>query len=159
AQEIVTVSLGRLGTPGSNMADLAYSPTYDEAQRGGFDARVRLDDMDAEGIDVAVLYPSVGLNFWAVEDVDAAISLARDYNDWLAEYCAAAPARLYGAAMVPWQSPEASVAELERAHSELGFRAAFLRPNPCLGRTIAHPRHEAFWSRAEELGVTVGIHE
>src|SRR5262245_25696797 len=114
-QEIVTVSLGKLGTPGSNMADLMHSPTYDEAQPGGFDSRVRLADMDAEGIDVAVLYPSVGLNFWAVEETEVAISLARNYNDWLAEYCAAAPTRLYGAAMVPWQSPEASVAELERA--------------------------------------------
>jgi predicted TIM-barrel fold metal-dependent hydrolase len=159
AQQIVTVSLGKLGTPGSNMADLTHSPTYDEAQPGGFDSRVRLADMDAEGIDIAVLYPSVGLNFWAVEDAGVAISLARNYNDWLAEYCAAAPTRLYGAAMVPWQSPEASVAELERACAELGFRAAFLRPNPCIGRTIAHPTHETFWARAEELGVTIGIHE
>jgi predicted TIM-barrel fold metal-dependent hydrolase len=158
-QEIVTVSLGKLGTPGSNMADLAHSPRYENAQPGGFDPKVRLVDMDTEGIDAAVLFPSLGLNFWAIDDPDIAISLARAYNDWLAEYCAAAPTRLFGAAMVPWQSVDASVAELRRAHDELGFRAAFLRPNPCVGRTIAHPSHDAFWEAAEALDMTVGIHE
>jgi predicted TIM-barrel fold metal-dependent hydrolase len=158
-QEIVTVSLGKLGTPGSDMADLERSPTYDEAQPGGFDPDARLVDMDLEDIDTAVLYPSLGLNFWSVLDVRAATSLATAYNDWLAQYCAASPARLYGAAMVPWQSTAAAVAELRRAHDELGFRIAFLRPNPCLGRTITHPDHERFWETAEELDVTIGVHE
>jgi predicted TIM-barrel fold metal-dependent hydrolase len=141
------------------MADLSESPSYEDAQPGGFDPRLRLADMDREGIDVAVLYPSLGLNFWAIIDHDAATSLARAYNDWLAEYCSAAPDRLFGAAMVPWQSPAASVAELRRAHDQLGMQAVFLRPNPCLGRTVVHPAHEPFWAAAEELGMTVGIHE
>lgn len=158
-QEIVTVCLGKLGTPGSDMADLANMPTYDDAQPGGFDPRVRLVDMDTEGIDVAMLYPSLGLNFWAVDSPTAAVVLARAYNDWLAEYCSADPTRLFGAAMVPWQDPDAAVAELQRAHRDLGMRAVFLRPNPCLGRTIVHPAYESFWSAAEELDVTIGIHE
>ena len=158
-QEIVTVSLGKLGTPGSNMADLASSPTYDQAHPGGFEPNRRLLDMDSEDIEIAVLYPSLGLNFWSITDVDAAISLARAYNDWLAEYCAADPQRLYGAAMVPWQSTDAAITELRRARDELGFRVAFVRPNPCLGRTIAHPRHERFWEIAEDLDITIGIHE
>jgi predicted TIM-barrel fold metal-dependent hydrolase len=123
-QEIVTVSLGKLGTPGSDMADLSSSPEYDDAQRGGFDPVARLRDMDLEGIETAVLYPSLGLNFWAITDVDAAVALARAYNDWLAQYCAADPRRLHGAAMVPWQSIDAAVTELLRAHDELGFPAA-----------------------------------
>ncbi len=158
-QEIVTVSLGKLGRPGSSMADLSESPSYEDAQPGGFDPHARLKDMDLEGIDAAVLYPSLGLNFWAITDPAAATSLARAYNDWLAEYCSAAPDRLFGAAMVPWQSPAAAVDELRRAHRELGMNVVFLRPNPCLGRTIVHPAHEPFWDAAEELGMTVGIHE
>jgi predicted TIM-barrel fold metal-dependent hydrolase len=158
-QEIVTVSLGLLGTPGSRMSDLEGSPVYEHAQPGGFDPTARLTDMDVEGIDAAVLYPSVGLNFWALEDPGAAVALARAYNDWLAGYCAAAPERLFGAAMLPLQDPDASVRELRRACSELGFPAAFVRPNPCLGRAISHPAHEPVWAAAEELGVTMGVHE
>jgi len=158
-QEILTVSLGFIATPGSDMSDLPNSPTMDEAHPGGSDPVARLVDMDSEGIDVAVLYPTMGLNFWAIEDVRAAVALARAYNDWLAEYCAAAHERLFGAAMLPLQDPAAAVAELRRAHDELGFPAAFLRPNPCLGRSIVHPAHEPLWEAAEELGVALGIHE
>jgi predicted TIM-barrel fold metal-dependent hydrolase len=158
-QEIVTVSLGKIGTPGCAMSDLSSSPDYADAHAGGFDPVARLHDMDAEGIETAVLYPTLGLYFWAITDPEAATAMARAYNDWLAHYCAADPARLHGAAMVPWQSVDAAVAELRRAHDELGFPAVFLRPNPCRGRTISHPSHEPFWAAAEELGVTVGIHE
>ncbi len=119
----------------------------------------RLADMDAEGIDRAVLYPSVGLYVWAVPDPAAAVSIARAYNDWLASYCTADRARLFGAAMVPVQDPEAAVAELRRAHDELGFPAAFLRPNPSCGRSLSDPAYEPIWAAAEEVGMTIGIHE
>jgi predicted TIM-barrel fold metal-dependent hydrolase len=115
--------------------------------------------MDAEGIDVAVLYPTIGLGCWAISDPHAAIAVSRAYNDWLAAYCAAAPARLHGAAMVPFQDPDAAVAELRRASEELGFVSVFVRPNPCRGRAIVDAAYEPFWAAAAELGVAVGIHE
>ena len=157
--EVVAASLGLLATPGSNMADRESYKTIEEALPGGFDPVQRLSDMDSEGIDVAVLYPSIGLYFWALEDPRAATALARAYNDWLAEYCQTAPTRLFGAAMVPMQDPGAAIRELRRASTELGFPAVFLRPNPCCGRSISDRRHEALWEAAEELGVAVGIHE
>ncbi|HEX2737506.1 MAG TPA: amidohydrolase family protein [Acidimicrobiia bacterium] len=158
-QEIVTAPLGLLGTPGSDMSAFSKAKPFADAQPGGFDPVIRLGDMDTEGIDVAVLYPSVGLNFWAVKDPDAAVALARAYNDWLSSYCAADPRRLFGAAMLPVQDVDAAVAELRRARTELGFPAAFVRPNPCNGRLLADPAHEPLWEAAEELDVTIGIHE
>ncbi len=159
SQEIVTVSLGFLGSPGSRMEDLAHSRRYEEAQPGGFDPKLRLEDMDSEGIDVAVLYPSIGLNFWAIENPAAAVHLARAYNDWLAEYCVADRDRLFGAAMLPFQDPAAAVAELRRCVTDLGFPAAFVRPNPCCGRSLSHPAFEPVWAAAEELGAVIGVHE
>jgi predicted TIM-barrel fold metal-dependent hydrolase len=158
-KEVVAVSLGLLATPGSKMSDTGAMKTIDEALPGGYDPVRRLADMDLEGIDVAVLYPSVGLNFWAIEDARAAVVLARAYNDWLASYCQADSSRLFGAAMVPLQDPPAAAAELRRCAEELGFPAAFVRPNPCAGRVIADPAHEVVWQTAEELGVAIGVHE
>lgn len=158
-QEILVVSLGALGTPGARMSDPDAFRPLEEALAGGSDPERRLEDMDTEGIDAAVLYPSVGLYCWAIKDPEAAIAVARAYNDWLAGYCATDPARLFGAAMVPLQDPEAAASELRRAHEELGFPAAFVRPNPCLGRVLADAAHEPLWEAAEELGVAVGIHE
>ena len=157
-QEILAVSLGLLGTPGARMGGQAMKPLED-ALPGGFDPIQRLADMDVEGIDAAVLYPSVGLYAWAIEDPVAAVAVARAYNDWLAGYCSADPSRLYGAAMLPMQDPAAAATELRRAKEELGFPAAFVRPNPCLGRSISHKSHEVVWDTAEQLGVTIGLHE
>jgi predicted TIM-barrel fold metal-dependent hydrolase len=161
AQEIVTAPLGLLGTPGSRMdeTDPAKKIPWERAQRGGFDPVERLRDMDAEGIDVAVLYPSLGLNFWAIDDTEAAVALARAYNDWLADYCATDRRRLVGAAMLPLQDPATAAGELGRAARELGFPAAFVRPNPCRGRHIGDAAFEPVWAAAEEFEVTIGVHE
>jgi predicted TIM-barrel fold metal-dependent hydrolase len=157
-QEILAVSLGLLGTPGSRMGGQPMKP-WGEAQPGGFDPVRRLADMDLEGIDAAVLYPTLGLYAWALEDNRAATAVARAYNDWLAEYCGVNNARLFGAAMLPMQDPPAAARELRRAHGELGFSAAFVRPNPCQGRAISDKSNEVVWEAAEELGVTIGVHE
>jgi len=157
--EILAVALGTLATPGSRFDDLAQLRPLEDALPGGSDPVARLADMDAEGIDAAVLYPSIGLYAWALEDQVAAVAVARAYNDWLASYCAADPTRLFGAAMLPVQDPDAAVRELRRTHEELGFVAAFVRPNPCRGRSLPHRAYEPLWAEAEDRGIAVGVHE
>jgi predicted TIM-barrel fold metal-dependent hydrolase len=158
-QDIFVARLGQMGSPGTDVGAPVGPVPLEQARPGAFDPVARLVDMDDEGIDVAVLYPTIGLGFWGITDQRAAIALARAYNDWLAGYCAAAPTRLHAAAMVPFQDPAAAVAELRRARTELGFVAAFVRPNPCCGRTLTDPENEPFWEEAEALGVAVAIHE
>jgi predicted TIM-barrel fold metal-dependent hydrolase len=157
--EILAVPLGNLARPGSTFDDPQTFRPLSDAHPGGSDPIARLVDMDAEGIDQAVLYPSIGLYTWAVPDPAAAVAIARAYNDWLAEYCHAAPRRLFGSAMLPLQDPAAAAAELHRAVTDLGFRAGFVRPNPCLGRSLCDRAYEPVWDAAEELGVPIGIHE
>jgi uncharacterized protein len=157
-QEIFVASLGHMGSPGTDVG--RHRPMeLEDARPGAFDARARLVDMDAEGIAEVVLYPTIGLGAWGLRSPAAAVAIARAYNDWLASYCAADPDRLHAAAMLPFQDPAAAVAELRRARDELDFVAAFVRPNPCLGRTLADPANEVVWEAAEELGVAVGVHE
>jgi predicted TIM-barrel fold metal-dependent hydrolase len=158
-QEILAVPLGTLARPGSTFDDVAHFRPLHEAQPGGSDPVARLVDMDAEGIDQAVLYPSIGLYAAAIDDPVAAVAVARAYNDWLASYCAAAPRRLFGAAMLPLQDPAAAAAELRRATTDLGFPAAFVRPNPCAGRSLSDRAYDALWDVAEEVDVPIGIHE
>ncbi|MGP0030580.1 MAG: amidohydrolase family protein [Acidimicrobiales bacterium] len=158
-REILAVPLGTLARPGSTFDRPSEFRTLDDAQPGGSDPWARLRDMDTEGIDQAVLYPSIGLYAAALTDPPAAVAVARAYNDWLASYCAAAPRRLFGAAMLPLQDPAAAAAELRRAVAELGFPAAFVRPNPTMGRVLSDPAYEPVWDAAEECGVTLGIHE
>ena len=60
----------------------------------------QLADMDIEGVDLGFLYPSFGLFVIASDEIDAdvATAVARAYNDWMADFCAADPARLAGSA-------------------------------------------------------------
>jgi uncharacterized protein len=157
--EILAVPLGSLARPGSTFDDPTTFRPLADAQPGGTDPGARLADMDAEGIDQAVLYPTLGLYFSVVEDADGAVGLAVAYNDWLAGYCAADASRLFGAAMLPLQDPAAAVHELRRAVDELGFVAGFVRPNPCQGRSLSDRVYEPLWDTAEELGVPIGVHE
>lgn len=157
--EILAVPLGTLATPGAVFSDSSAFRPLEEAHPGGSDPVVRLADMDLEGIDQAVLFPSIGLYAWAITEPAAAVSVAKAYNDWLFSYCRADPLRLFGAAMLPVQDPTAAVAELRRAAGSLGFTAAFVRPNPCMGRSLSDPAYEPLWSAAEELEVTIGVHE
>jgi uncharacterized protein len=159
ATEVLAVPLGTLARPGSSFDDPSTFRPLAEAQPGGSDPTARLADMDREGIDQAVLYPTIGLYFSLVEDPAGAVALARAYNDWLAAYCAADPRRLFGAALLPLQDPEAAAHELRRAITELGFVAGFVRPNPCAGRSLPDRAYAPLWRAAEELDVPVGVHE
>ena len=134
---------------------------YEDFEARGWGPDTQLEAMDAEGIDVAVLFPTRGLFAHAKEydDDDFAAAVSRAYNNWLAEFCAAAPERMYGAAMVPAQAVDAAVAEARRARRELGFKAIFLRPNPVRGRNWHNPCYDPLWAECEKLGLAVGFHE
>ena len=73
--------------------------TYRDHSERGWTAEVQLEAMDIEGIDVAVLYPTRGLNVLSEPHMapDFAAALARAYNNWLYDFCEKDPARLLGA--------------------------------------------------------------
>jgi predicted TIM-barrel fold metal-dependent hydrolase len=156
---VFVAKLGQMGRPGTDVGEDVGPVPLESARPGASEASARLADMDAEGIDEVVLYPTIGLGFWGLLDPRAAGAVCRAYNDWLAEFCRAAPDRLHGAALIPFQDVGAATSELRRCRDELGFVAAMIRPNPCMGRTIGDPANEPFWGLAEELGVAVAIHE
>src|SRR5215468_1190535 len=136
-----------LGNAGTSFEDLGRGTHYEDISPAGFDPRERLRVLDAEGIDVAVLYPGLGLSLGAIEDRELAVASCRVYNDWIAEYCAADPRRLIGVAALPLQDPVAATAEARRA-VQLGLRAAFTRPNTQNpdARPVHDPAHEPVWS-------------
>jgi hypothetical protein len=107
---------------------------------GASDPHARLRDMDAMGIDQAFLYPTwFAEGFHLVEDPDVAYALARAYNDWIADFCKAAPERLFAAAMVPLQNMDYTVEELRRVAKIPCFRGAFIRPMFLEGTTLLIP--------------------
>ncbi len=152
------VSFGAVGAYGARDGKVSPKIPYIEGRKGGFDPHARIPDMDAEGIDAAFLYPSLGLFLGSMKDPDFSAAACRAYNRWLADYCKPYPERLFGAAMLPMQSVEGAVREMRYAAEELGFHAGFIRPNPYNGRALHDPAFEPLWDAAEALGFSIGIH-
>jgi predicted TIM-barrel fold metal-dependent hydrolase len=134
---------------------------YEEFHRNGFDAASQVRALDQQGIDIAYLYPSVGLYVTSIDgqDPDLAYAISRAYNDWISDFCSYAPDRLKPVAMLSRHRPVDAEQELRRVVKELGMRAVTVRPNPINGKTIAHQDFEPFWTLCEELDVAIGIHE
>ena len=156
--EILAVPLGTLATPGAASATRPHSAPWRNPSPAGRTRWPGWPTWTSRGSTRRCSSPRWGCTS-PPSPTAAAAALARAYNDWLAGYCAADPGRLFGAAMLPLQDPDAAVAELHRAVGELGFHAAFVRPNPCCGRSLSDRAYDPVWSAAEELGVPIGVHE
>ena len=152
--------IGRIGAVGARQGVVAADTMeYKDGKAGGFDPHARIPDMDADGIDAAFLYPSLGLFSGAIHDPVLAAAVCRAYNRWLADYCKPYPDRLFGVAMLPLQSVELAIDEMRFAKKELGFHAGFIRPNPYSDKMIHEARYEPFWAAAEDLDFAIGFHE
>jgi len=126
---------------------------------GASNPEARLKHMDAMGVDQAFLYPTwFAEGFHLVEDPDVAYALSRAYNNWIADFCKAAPDRLFAAAMVPLQNMDYAVEELRRVSKIPCFRGAFIRPMFIEGRYFTHPYYDPLWAELERLGITAAVH-
>jgi uncharacterized protein len=118
-------------------------------------AALRLIDMDRDGADASIMYgPTDPMEF---TDAELRRSCYEAYNDWLDEFCAAAPNRLIGVPQLSLEDPDDARRELERLAKRNRVRHVNIlasRANPAVYDNAWEP----FWKLAEELGIPVGFH-
>jgi len=154
--------LGGFGGMGRTIEELAaatLSGRYAEnAPAAATDPNARVRLLEADGIEQALLYPSLGLQ-WEAECPDAAYAAAHAcaYNRWIEEFCAASGGRLVPIAHLVLGDPQASAAELRRA-VRAGARGAFVLPFTSDGLPHGHPAHDAVWAAAVDCDVPIAIH-
>jgi predicted TIM-barrel fold metal-dependent hydrolase len=154
--------LGGFGGMGRTIEELAaatLSGRYAEnAPAASTDPNARVRLLEADGIEQALLYPSLGLQ-WEAECPDAAYAAAHAgaYNRWIEEFCAASGGRLVPIAHLVLGDPQASAAELRRA-VRAGARGAFVLPFTSDGLPHGHPAHDAVWAAAVDCDVPIAIH-
>jgi predicted TIM-barrel fold metal-dependent hydrolase len=131
--------------------------------RGGMDetemrparAKLRLADMDRDGVEAQVIYGPIASMI--IPDPELRSACVRAYNDWLKEFCSAAPRRLLGVAILPPEDPAAACDEVYRLAKEGGYRQANLqiaRANP----RLHDPAWEPLWNAFEETGILLSFH-
>jgi predicted TIM-barrel fold metal-dependent hydrolase len=132
--------------------------TYDDIRPGNYDPTARLADMDADGIAVQLLYPSVCEEGARIFGDDRTLQLAcvRAYNEWVRDFCRESPRRLHAHAVIPATGTEDAVAELEWALRE-GFPGVLISLFPG-GSAEPTAADDPFWARAQEARVPVALH-
>ncbi len=122
------------------------------------DPEARLIDMDAEGIDVAVIFPS-GVAAWcAADDAGLESAVYPAYNRWMARYCQTAPARFKYVAVVSMRDIDAAVRELRRAAKDPNMAGVYLQTHTD-ARLLDHPGFAPLWDAAQELDLPIDVHK
>jgi uncharacterized protein len=138
-------------------------PIYHAFDRGGIrdqSARrpaipeLRLADMDRDGVATQVIFGPI----FQISTGDPVLRAAcyRVYNDWLLEFCSAAPDRLIGVPMLP-ETPDMATEELLRLAPRAGVRQVTLmiaNINPKLD----DPGWDRLWTTLEATGIILSWH-
>ena len=151
-------TLGAMGDPDLRAMQLDPERTYvGEAPFGSMDPDERLKVLDAEHIDAAILYTTVGL-LWEAELEDAELSQAytRAYNRWICEFCSGSN-RLIATAHLSLSDPQAAARELERAVGD-GARGCYVAPFTHDAKPLGHPDNDPVFAAAQDLDVPFAIH-
>ena len=102
-----------------------------------------------------ILYGVLGSS-GRLNDPEAALEMLRIYNDWLHDFCRAAPDRLVGLANIPNYNMEESVAEVMRC-AKRGVRGFDIANRPDM--TPLWDEHwEPLWKFGHETGIPVHFH-
>jgi predicted TIM-barrel fold metal-dependent hydrolase len=129
------------------------------------DRDARLAKMDDQGLDAALLFPTLGcgveqaLRF----DVPATVASLEAFNRWLDDdWGYSYRDRIIAAPMISLADVDAALREIDRV-LELGARIVHMRPAPVPtggehGRSLGDKRHDPVWARLAEANVPVAFH-
>ena len=125
--------------------------------RGGSDPHARLTEMAEDGVSAEVLYPTLTLNLFHLEDAGLQEACFRVYNDWISEYCHVALERLIGIGAISLYDIDNALKELVRC-KELGLRGCIIWQLPPEDYPFYSKRYEPFWEAAQDLALPVSLH-
>ncbi len=132
---------------------------YTEVRPAAYCAKPRLADMDTEGIERSVLYPTLLLGIAGLPDAKFAAIQCRAYNDWLSDHVRDSAGRLFGVAIVAQQDIGLAAKEIERVSKLSGIVGIMLRPNPSADwRPMNDAAYDPLWRAASEADLPIGFH-
>ena len=124
---------------------------------GAMEKVKRVEEMTVDGVSGEVLFPTHGLRLLSIEDRSLQEACVRVYNDWLIDYCKAAPDRLIGLGLLSVYNIEHAIHEMERCR-DAGLRGVTIWqvPHPSLPFTSDH--YDALWAQAQDSAMPVNLH-
>src|SRR5512147_2768767 len=112
-------ALGGIGMDATDLMSVGQRSYEDGCPPGGYDPQARLRVMDEEQIDIALLYPTIGIAWEGmVRDPHLATAYCRAYNRWIVDFCSTDRRRLVPIAHICLMDPEGAVGEVRRARQD-----------------------------------------
>lgn len=148
-------------TEGLSLREMAVPMEATPDMRG---PEARLEVMDRQGVEQALVYPTLAnlVEHSAAEDPELVVAILHAVNQWMLEHWGFTHAdRLF-------MTPVVSLAMVDDARRELeylvenGAKAILIKPAPVKGprgwRSPALPEFDPFWSDLQDSGLPVVIH-
>jgi uncharacterized protein len=127
---------------------------HDQSAQRPANIALRLADMDSNDIEAQVIFGPI----FQISTEDKALREACYglYNDWLMEFCGAAPERLIGVPMLP-ENPAGALAELRRLIAKGGVKQVTLMIAN-IDPKLDDPQWEPLWQALEDSGIILSWH-
>jgi predicted TIM-barrel fold metal-dependent hydrolase len=153
--QTVERTLGIEATAGRAVKISGY--TWEEILPGNYDGAAHLKDMLDEGVDAAVLFPSVPLMAWNMGDDPYGLALMQTFNDWVIDdFCAPDRKRLIALPMMPVNhGMDVLLSELDRV-LEKGVKAVHIPVYP--DKPYWDPYYDTFFQACTEADVPLCMH-
>ena len=130
---------------------------YEAARPSGWDPAERVKDQDVDGVEAEVLYTTLGMPLFALQDADLQRACFHAYNEWLGEFCAYNPKRLIGTGLVSLEDIDLGVKELEYCAKQ-GLRGAMIWGSPPEDRPYSSRVYDSLWQAASENHIPLSLH-
>jgi predicted TIM-barrel fold metal-dependent hydrolase len=162
---VVYAQLGLNAVAGKPREQIGTEPLrFADMIPGCFDPAARVEDMDIDGVQSELLFPSfpkfAGTMFQNVKNPELALLCTKAWNDFVhEEWVTPYPDRFIPVGILPYWDIEASIAELRRLAAR-GVRAISFPENPVpLGQPSFHSGHwDPLFDVFEEVDAVLAIH-
>lgn len=119
------------------------------------DLKLRLADMDQQGVSMQAISLTTPMVNWA--DADFSLKLSRTWNDAASEAHKAYPDRLAVLMILPMLDPDRAIDELNRAAKLPGVRGVYMGTN-INNRDLDDPLFEPIFAKIEQANLPVFLH-
>jgi predicted TIM-barrel fold metal-dependent hydrolase len=130
---------------------------FSEAPKSVWDPSFRIADQDRDGVQAEVIYTSMGMPLFGLDDAELRAALFRAFNDWACDYCSHDLKRLIPLGLITLEDIPGAITELQRIGKK-GMRGAMIWAEPPGERPYNHPDYEPFWAAAQDLNMPLSLH-
>jgi predicted TIM-barrel fold metal-dependent hydrolase len=158
-------SIGLNAVAGKPKEEYGVDPLrYEDMIPGCYDPAARIADMDLDGVQAALCFPSFpgfgGGVFHRASDKELALECIKAWNDfYVQEWCGAGPDRFVPLAMLPYWDIDLAVAEAKRTIANGARTFTFPDAPTALGLPSFHTRYwDPLFDVAQEAGTPLSLH-